>query len=48
MKVLVIAPHADDETLGVGGTIRKHAEAGDQVVVAVMTGPGKEPPKRTS
>lgn len=43
MKVLVIAPHADDETLGVGGTIRKHVEAGDQVVVAVMTGPGEEP-----
>ena len=43
MKVLVVAPHADDETLGVGGTIAKHVEAGDSVTVAVMTGPGAEP-----
>lgn len=43
MKVLVVAPHADDETLGVGGTIARHVRQGDHVTVAVMTGPGPEP-----
>ena len=43
MKVLVVAPHADDETLGVGGTIAKHVTSGDQVTVAIMTGHGSEP-----
>ena len=36
-NVLVIAPHADDEILGCGGTISKHIEQGDSVYVAVMT-----------
>ncbi|MEZ7206968.1 PIG-L deacetylase family protein [Pseudoalteromonas sp. DY56-GL79] len=36
-KVLVIAPHADDEVLGCGGTIAKHVESQDEVYVAVMT-----------
>lgn len=44
MRVLVVAPHADDETLGLGGTIAKHARRGDHVVVAVMTGHGEERP----
>lgn len=35
--VLVIAPHADDEVLGCGGTIYKHVEQGDDVYIAVMT-----------
>ena len=43
MKVLVVAPHADDETLGVGGTIARHTAEGDEVTVVVMTGPGEEP-----
>ena len=43
MKVLVVAPHADDETLGVGGTIAKHVTSGDRVTVAIMTGHGSEP-----
>lgn len=42
MKVLVVAPHADDETIGMGGTIAKYARGGASVVVAVMTGHGEE------
>lgn len=40
-RVLVVAPHADDETIGMGGTIAKLSAAGAQVTVAVMTGPGR-------
>ncbi len=40
MNVLVIAPHADDETLGLGGTIARYAAEGHHVVVAVLTGHG--------
>ena len=40
-KALVIAPHADDETLGMGGTIAKLAQTGWAVTVAVMTGHGE-------
>ena len=43
MKVLVIAPHADDETIGVGGTIARHAADDDDVTVAVITGHGPQP-----
>lgn len=42
MKVLVIAPHPDDEIIGVGGTIIKRVQAGDEVHVLVVTR-GKEP-----
>jgi len=35
--VLVIAAHPDDEVLGVGGTIRRHADAGDSVHILVVT-----------
>ena len=42
-RVLVIAPHADDETLGVGGTLARRAAEGDEVHVAVVTGHGDEP-----
>lgn|SRR5689334_6140192 len=42
-RVLVIAPHADDETLGVGGTLARCAAQGDEVHVAVVTGHGAEP-----
>ena len=36
-KVLVVAPHADDEVLGVGGTIAKNAAQGNEVYVCVVT-----------
>lgn len=42
-RVLVIAPHADDETLGVGGTMARFAAAGDDVHVGVVTGHGDAP-----
>jgi len=37
MNVLVMAAHPDDEVLGVGATIRKHVEAGDEVDVCIVT-----------
>ncbi|MBN1593255.1 MAG: PIG-L family deacetylase [Candidatus Coatesbacteria bacterium] len=36
-RVLVLAPHADDDVIGCGGTLCKHVEADDQVMVAYMT-----------
>lgn len=36
-KVLVIAPHADDEILGVGGTMARHIAEGNEVYVCVVT-----------
>lgn len=37
MKVLIIAPHNDDEILGVGGTIARHVAQGDEVYVCEVT-----------
>ena len=37
MKVLVVAPHADDEVIGVGGTMYKHRQNGDAVFVLTVT-----------
>ncbi len=37
-NILVIAPHPDDETLGVGGTIAKYTEQGDNVIVLTVAG----------
>jgi len=36
MKVLVISAHPDDELLGLGGTVARHAQNGDAVRLAVM------------
>jgi LmbE family N-acetylglucosaminyl deacetylase len=36
--VLVIAPHPDDEILGVGGTIAKYAAGGSDVTVLTVSG----------
>ena len=35
-SVLVVAAHPDDEVLGCGGTIARHAEAGDHVQVLIV------------
>lgn len=35
-SVLVVAAHPDDEVLGCGGTIARHADAGDQVQVLII------------
>lgn len=36
-KILIVATHPDDETLGCGGTILKHKAAGDQVYWLIVT-----------
>ena len=36
-NVLVIAPHADDETLGCGGTLLRHSAEGDSTSWLIMT-----------
>lgn len=41
MKVLVIAPHPDDEIIGVGGTIAKRTMEGHEVYVCVVTKAGE-------
>lgn len=40
MRILVIAPHPDDESLGMGGTIARFVAEGHEVTVALMTGHG--------
>lgn len=37
MKVLVFAPHNDDEILGVGGTIKKYINEGHEVYICEVT-----------
>jgi LmbE family N-acetylglucosaminyl deacetylase len=39
-RILVVAPHPDDETLACGGTILRHRRAGDVVCVLVVTDGG--------
>jgi LmbE family N-acetylglucosaminyl deacetylase len=40
-RVLVLAPHPDDETLGCGGAIALHSRAGDAVCVVIVTDGGR-------
>lgn len=37
MRVIVISAHPDDEVLGCGGTLLKHAEAGDEIYWLITT-----------
>ena len=37
-RILVVAPHPDDETLGVGGTIAKYSAQGHEVFVLIISG----------
>jgi LmbE family N-acetylglucosaminyl deacetylase len=39
-KVMIISPHADDETIGCGGTILKHLKAGNEVTIVQVSHPG--------
>lgn len=36
-KILVVAPHPDDETLGCGGTLLKHKKNGDRIFWLIIT-----------
>lgn len=47
-RILVVAPHADDEVLGVGGSIIKHVSANDRVKIVIMCNrPGLEEQQKT-
>ena len=41
-KILIIAPHADDEVLGLGGTIARLSSECHDVIVGIMTGYGEK------
>lgn len=43
-KVLVVAVHGDDETLGCGGTLLKHKAQGDEIHWLLITGPTENHP----
>jgi LmbE family N-acetylglucosaminyl deacetylase len=36
-RIVVLAPHPDDEVLGCGGTVRKHVLAGEPVTAVLLT-----------
>ena len=36
-NILVLVAHSDDETIGMGGTIKKHVSRGDIVNIVSMT-----------
>jgi len=46
-RVLVLAPHPDDETLGMGGSVRLLTESGKKVKVVILTTGEKADPNVT-
>ena len=42
MKILVLAPHPDDETLGCGGSLLRHKYEGDELYWCIITNISKE------
>lgn len=46
LKILVVAPHADDEILGCGGSILRHLTYGDIVNVIICTNANKGYPEK--
>jgi len=44
-RILIIAPHADDEVLGCGATMVKFAGSGDEVFVIIATNAAKGAPE---
>ncbi|MBI3549125.1 MAG: PIG-L family deacetylase [Elusimicrobia bacterium] len=44
-KVLVLAPHPDDESIGCGGVVALHADRGDRVHVVIATDGAAGDPK---
>ncbi len=46
MKVLAFGAHPDDIEIGMGGTVARHASAGDRVVMAVTTIPNNRETRR--
>ena len=51
-RILVVSPHPDDESVGCGGTVRRHVLAGDHVHVLFLTrgegGGHGRPPQETA
>lgn len=46
-RVLLLAPHHDDDIIGAGGTVSRHIDAGDEVdVLIVFSGAAGDPDGR--
>ena len=46
MKVIAFGAHPDDIEIGMGGTIAKHASAGDRVVMVITVIPNNRQQRR--